>query len=505
MAENLNKQAPPEVKSLVKHSGQVFTPDHIVALMLDYCGYLGEEIIGKHIIDNSCGDGAFLCIIVSRYCKEWLEHSDDKVQLQHHLETYIHGIELDPVAFNNCLFNLNCITEAFGITGVKWDITNRDAILVSEYEGRMDYVVGNPPYVRVHNLGEHYADVKAFGFADGGMTDLYLVFFELGFRMMSPAGRLCYITPSSWLNSLAASNLRDYVRRSKYLRGLIDFGHAKVFGDIMTYVLISYFDKSTRSEAFDYSIYDEETGLPHPIDTLQYSDVAIANYFYLGAKDELRELKEIKEGHYPQKAVVKNGYATLADKVFILDVPFQEFTIPIIKGSTGKWHRGFFPYDEKGKPLPKDVIFGTPTVADYLNLHKKELLKGKTEAAKPDWYLYGRTQALKDTFEDKLSINCIIKDTTSIKLNEVPKGSGVYSGLYILTHAPHSLIGEIIKSDDFIAYLRTLKKYKSGGYYTYNTKDLEQYLNYKLSSHEEIHNYSPNGQQNVSEGYLQLF
>jgi len=34
------------------------------------------------------------------------------------------------------------------------------------------------------------------------------VFFELGLRMLSAGGRLCYITPSSWLNSLAGENMR---------------------------------------------------------------------------------------------------------------------------------------------------------------------------------------------------------------------------------------------------------------------------------------------------------
>ncbi len=42
-----------------------------------------------------------------------------------------------------------------------------------------------------------------------------------------------------------------------------------------------------------------------------------------------------------------------------------------------------------------------------------------------------------------------------------------------------------------------LKNYKSGGYYTYSSKDLEQYLNYKLS---EKH-----GQSRLSKGNLQLF
>lgn len=64
---------------------------------------------------------------------------------------------------------------------------------------------------------------------------------------------------------------------------------------------------------------------------------------------------------------------------------------------------------------------------------------------------------------------------------EVPSGQGVYSGLYILSDVPFEVIESIIRSDDFIDYLKILKHYKSGGYYTYSSKDLEQYINYKLS------------------------
>ena len=41
----------------------------------------------------------------------------------------------------------------------------------------MDWVVGNPPYVRVHNLGSSAMDVKRQVFSQGGMTDLYLSFY----------------------------------------------------------------------------------------------------------------------------------------------------------------------------------------------------------------------------------------------------------------------------------------------------------------------------------------
>lgn len=96
--------------------------------------------------------------------------------------------------------------------------------------------------------------------------------------------------------------------------------------------------------------------------------------------------------------------------------------------------------------------------------------------------MFGRTQALKDVYAKKYAINCILRDVDSIKLNEVPAGSGVYSGLYILTDVEETLLREILYNEEFICYVATLKKYKSGGYYTFNSKELENYLNYKLST-----------------------
>ena len=66
---------------------------------------------------------------------------------------------------------------------VGWDLLNTNALSVTRYDGQMDFVVGNPPYVRVHNLEEDYDEVKSFRFAEGGMTDLYLAFYELGLRL----------------------------------------------------------------------------------------------------------------------------------------------------------------------------------------------------------------------------------------------------------------------------------------------------------------------------------
>lgn len=466
----------------VKNSGQVFTPDFLVSNILDYVGYTDGNILQKHVIDNSFGDGAFLCCIVDRYCKDYITQNESILGLKDDLEKYIHGIEIDTIAYDKCLVNLDTIVSMFGIQDVKWNILNCNALSVSVFDNMMDFVIGNPPYVRVHNLGLNYEDVKSFSFGKDGMTDIYLVFYELGLRMLNKNGKLCYITPSSWLSSLAGTNMRNYIIKHKNLISLIDLGHYQPFEGAITYTMIALFDKQKTYGYIDYYVYSEKHKSKVYVDTIPYEDMLIDGKFYIGRRKELSMLKLIKTTNTNSKSVkVKNGFATLADKVFIKNVPFEKFTIPILKASTGKWERGFFPYDTNGKPLSKEELFSYPEIAEYLTKHKTDLLKKQTELQNPNWYLYGRTQAIKDVYIKKYSINTIIKSVETIKLIEVPSGQGVYSGLYILTDIPFEVLESIIRSDEFIGYLKILKHYKSGGYYTYTSKDLEQFINYKLS------------------------
>lgn len=455
-----------------KQKGQVFTPEYLVKTILDTAGYDNASIIGKHIIDNSCGAGAFLCEIVRRYISFC-----DKDITPRHLASYIHGIEIDPDAYTQCIINLNATAAEYGIKDVKWDIRNTDTLTVDKFEGKMDFVVGNPPYVRVHNL-ENYEAVKKFEFAGGGMTDLYLVFFEIGFNMLKNGGKLCYITPSSWINSVAGGVLRRYINKYHNLIKLIDLGHFQAF-DATTYTMISLFEKGARHDEIEYQKYGDSKS-----EILHIEETIINDTMYLSDRNTLKELRNIFTNRHKQYVRVKNGFATLADSVFIGEkFPFDHFLIPTIKASTGKWHTAFYPYDKTGKPLPKELIFSDTDIANYLEKQKAKLLKGKTETENPNWHLYGRTQALKDVWAHKYTVNTILKDINSIKINTVPSGCGVYSGLYILTSISKEILMQILYNQDFIKYITVLKKYKSGGYYTFNSKELETYLNYKLSSY----------------------
>ena len=194
--------------STEKLNGRFYTPEFIVNNVLDLSSYHGQKILKKHVIDNSCGDGAFLVVVVKRYCVEYLKISADLQTLSKELVKYIHGIEINATEAKKCIENLNNAVNIYNLQNIEWDINCADTLTVDKYNGKMDYVIGNPPYVRVHNLGNSFNNIKKFSFAQNGMTDLYIVFYEIGLKMLNENGVLGYITPSSFFNSLAGKNMR---------------------------------------------------------------------------------------------------------------------------------------------------------------------------------------------------------------------------------------------------------------------------------------------------------
>ena len=461
----------------VKNMGQVFTPKHIVEDILKISEYKGENILEKHVVDNSCGNGAFLVEFANRYINTYKNKNHSLEGVEKHLEKYIHGIELDKDVYIWCLEELEKVEKKFKLKKVNWDIVNEDTLQVSKYDGKMDFVIGNPPYVRVHNLEEQYANVKKGEFCNNGMTDLYLIFYELGLRMLNKNGVLTYITPNSFYNSVAGQDLRKYIQTNRNMESITDLGHYQPF-EVTTYTTIAKIYKNKQFEKCKYYKYDIETGKPKYISNIHYNDLFVNGNIIL-SKDNKKFLK-ILNCDVPKNAKiqVKNAYATLSDDVFIQkEFKFENNVIDILKASTGEWKKCIYPYDKNGKVLPFNKL--DEKVQKHLNSNKEILTKRSLED-KSQWYEFGRTQAISDTYKRKVAINTTIKDINSIKLNVVEAGQGVYSGLYILTDYTIQELREKLCTEDFIDYLRVVNKCKSGGYYTFSSKDLLKYLYYNL-------------------------
>lgn len=73
-----------------KQLGQVYTPTWIVNEILDEVEYFGKKIINQKIIDNACGDGAFLKIVVDRYISECLDNNLNLEEIIEKLEQNIY-------------------------------------------------------------------------------------------------------------------------------------------------------------------------------------------------------------------------------------------------------------------------------------------------------------------------------------------------------------------------------------------------------------------------------
>lgn len=309
------------------------------------------------------------------------------------------------------------------------------------------------------------------------MTDLYIVFFEIGFEMLSEHGTMAMITPSSWLSSVSGSVLRNYIREHDNLTGLIDLEHFQAF-DATTYTIVSRFKKADVSGKINYSVLTDSSEPPIFKDNLSLKDIDIDGCFYLSKRDDLQSLRAILETRKHTDIQVKNGFATLADKLFIVSVDCEN-SIDVIKASTGKWSRCIFPYDRNGMPIPFEKL-GTKTKRHFLENKEKFSKHGDAE-----WYLFGRSQGVNDVFKNKIAVNSLVKDVNSIKMNQAFVGEGVYSGLYILCDFSFAKIKKVLRCEDFIRYVKMLKKYKSGGYYTFSSKDLKKYLTFKLGEQNE--------------------
>lgn len=463
----------------VKNMGGVYTPFSIVQKMLDYLAFNGTDILSKHIMENSCGDGAFLSEIVRRYCDAFVSiANNDLSRLKHDLETYIHGIELDKTECTKCIKRLDTIALQYGIQNVVWDVMNEDALTVNKYDNKMDFVVGNPPYVRVHNL-EDYDLAKKFSFAQEGMIDLYLVFIELGLKQLNKSGKMCLITPSSFMTSKSGKNCRACINKNKKLSMVVDLGQEQVFDGISAYTAITLFDNGLTHNEIRYVEHSTQDSFNLPYDTVfKHGTMSFDDEDTLGL---LSDIDSFYKDQVKRSIVVKNGFATLADTCFMQDFESSEkIYIDVVKASTGKWTKCLFPYVFPGVPM-EEAFIKQNFMSAYTHLQSfKDKLEKRAIDSAGHWYLFGRSQGIKDVFKNKVSINTLIKDESSIKLINVPAGSGVYSGLYILSDYSFDDIKRVIYDPKFIKYVKALKKYKSGGYFTFSSLELEKYLTYML-------------------------
>lgn len=480
-----------------KQLGQVITPAWIVNEILDACHYAGCSILRRYVLEPACGNGAFLSEMVSRYIVAAKAEQQSNEQIAAELAQYIVGVELDPVAYADCITRLNHIVQQeLGLPNIAWRIHNQNTLdFYRDYVGYFDWVVGNPPYIRLHRLDEAMrARLKQQFRFTHGTTDMYLAFFEMAFAMLNPKGKLGFITPNSFLHNTSYQAFRQFLQQQGHLIALYDFKSNKLFEGFSTYTAISIFDKQHQQSDFAYLEYQD--GKCVTVNRIAFHQLNPKKWT-LASSENAQFLQRLQTGtQLGDLFNVQYGFATLRDKIFIAKATpidethsqFNGFNIenailrPIVKGSRYKGlpedieHVVFPYYLCNGRYVAyteADLAQQFPLAYAYL-LHHKQTLSERDIDKNVQWFEFGRSQGLQTSHSEKIVVSTLFYDC--ITLFRLPKNVLVYSGIFITQKQPAhdwEIAENALRSPEFFHYARLTGKDMSGGYKSLSSKQIK--------------------------------
>ena len=456
-----------------KNLGQIFTPPNIAKYMLDLSKYSGKNILTMKVIEPSFGNGVFLIEICERIIEEASRQSLSKDEIQRILEDNIFGFEIDSGLYENTIKSLKELCASKEIQFTPKNLYLGDALeLHKKYLNRFDFVIGNPPYVKSKDSYSRDS-FKNFKYSNGN-TDLYVVFFEIGINLLKENGRLCFITPNTFLKNSSQKKFRNYLFQTQYLQSVYDFGKDRVFS-ADTYTCITQISKTPHNDV-EYVRLDKKLNI--------LEDRKLSWSWFLG-KDKwcfsevLFETELCKVGNL---ATVSYAICTLADSTFAREFSDIESGIlkPCVKASTYKGvSQGIsiiYPYKKDGRPITLEEIEKQfPKAYEYLMSNRDSLMKRNFDS---QWYLFGRSQGLSSTELHKLSIGHIIKmDSEYPEIHYVKPGTAVYSGL-VISSLDKNIILQIqkeLRTNEFQKYCIFNGKNLSNGFIQINADTVRKY------------------------------
>ena len=269
---------PPELR---KSLGEFYTDRRIVEYILDWVEYSHQQngnvenrLFLQRLIDPACGAGTFLISALKRYFQNFLVHhkwvSDGISDLLEH--NRIVGVDVNPFAC--ALSRLGYLTFLIPyLVRAKLEqgqlplnrglpIVQADSLIDVHGEIKdksYDYVVGNPPYVRIQRLntnGSKQSYLKSFDSAVGRF-DLYALFIERGLQLLKPNGKLGYITSNKFMTTNAGSGIRKVISKRATINHLFDLSDTKVFGAAVLPCVIVLENCKSDNDTFPFGLLRE--------------------------------------------------------------------------------------------------------------------------------------------------------------------------------------------------------------------------------------------------------
>ncbi|MBD2565792.1 MULTISPECIES: Eco57I restriction-modification methylase domain-containing protein [Nostoc] len=188
---------------------------------------------------------------------------------------------------------------------------------VFQQQGGFDIVIGNPPYVRQEQIKELKPALQAEYECYTGVCDLFVYFYERGFRLLKSGGHLSYITSNKYFRAGYGEKLRQFLGEKSQVQVLIDFGDAPVF-EAIAYPSIILVSKSKPNN----------------------HQARVLNWEVGKSVDEFNSVYKNQSFYMPQKELGADGWRLESPAVLRLLDKLRSAGIPLGDYVNGRLYRG---------------------------------------------------------------------------------------------------------------------------------------------------------------------
>ncbi|MFJ8194575.1 Eco57I restriction-modification methylase domain-containing protein [Streptomyces sp. NPDC096094] len=207
---------PASLQEAVEH-GEVFTRAWVVELILDLLGYTADkDLCDLRLVEPACGGGAFLTVIASRIsasCRAHQRPIANAVDAVRAFDLLGRNVEHSRTLVAGTLQELGWDLKDAREVAEAW-VKQGDYLLQSDADHRADYVVGNPPYIRLEDVPDDRMTAYRHACSTmGGRADIYIGFYEMALRSLNRGGQLGFICADRWMRNQYGRRLRELVTK----------------------------------------------------------------------------------------------------------------------------------------------------------------------------------------------------------------------------------------------------------------------------------------------------
>lgn len=228
--------------------GAIYTKPWAVDLVLGLAGYdASRNLVDARTVEPSAGEGAFLIPIARRLLASCRAQERPWLDCLHSLRAY----DVDAAALAHCRQELMLLLQEEGIPHADsaellsaWLVEADYLLMVGRatsatpqlFDGdlEVDFVIGNPPYVRLESIPEaQNAEYRRLFPTMRGRADLYVGFYEAALRQLSPNGVCAFICADRWMLNQYGEELRRFITNGFAVDALLEVHNADAFEEVV--------------------------------------------------------------------------------------------------------------------------------------------------------------------------------------------------------------------------------------------------------------------------------